>query len=201
MDESEIIADLRSIGILAYISPEDLESLKYHGEFGEYGEGEVVVEEGIRQYNLYVIISGSCEIILGKGENEIILSEIGPWDCIGEISILEPGDATATVRVKSTAILWKLDVAQLQRFFEKRPVAAGQLMLGIAQLLCKRMRGANQTILSNKLIPRHLGVRSGKMFEPIRPSKADDKHETGGLFSSIIGKKEKKSGISKSIKR
>ncbi len=202
MDDSEIIADLTPVGILGYIGPEDLEALKYHGEFGEYGHGEIIVEEGVRQYHLYIVVSGTCQIVLGKEGSEMVLGEIGPGDCIGEVSILEPGEATATVRVNGTAVLWKLDVEQLQRFFEKLPVAAGQLMLGISQILCKRLRAANQTILLNKLTPKHLGVRSGRVNEPIRPNEVNnDKPASGGLFSNLMGKKEKKSTISTEIRK
>ncbi|MEM6884099.1 MAG: cyclic nucleotide-binding domain-containing protein [Verrucomicrobiota bacterium] len=202
MDDHEVIADLTAVGILGYLNDDDLEALKYHGEFGEYGEGEVIVEEGVRQYNLFIIVSGQCEIVLGRGDSEMVVGEIGPGSCIGEVSILEPGDATATVRVKGTAVLWKLDVEQLQAFFEKLPVAAGQLMLGIAQLLCQRLRTANQTIMQSKQTPKHLGVRAGRVQAPIRVTDlTDEKPASGGLFSNLMGKKQKKPTISTEIKK
>ncbi|MEM1157376.1 MAG: cyclic nucleotide-binding domain-containing protein [Verrucomicrobiota bacterium] len=202
MDDSEVIADLTAVGILGYLNDDDLEALKYHGEFGEYGEGEIIVEEGVRQYNLFIIVSGQCEIVLGGGGSEMVVGEIGPGSCIGEVSILEPGDATATVRVKGTAVLWKLDVEQLQAFFEKLPVAAGQLMLGIAQLLCQRLRTANQTIMQSKQTPKHLGVRAGRVQAPIRVTDLiEDKPASGGLFSNLMGKKQKKPTISTEIKK
>ncbi|MGF1678567.1 MAG: Crp/Fnr family transcriptional regulator [Candidatus Methylacidiphilales bacterium] len=200
MEESEVIADLHPTGILSYIDPENLEVLKFHGEFGEYGPGEVLVQEGIRQYHLYIVIAGCCEVLVGSGDQEVLLGEIGPGDCVGEVSILEPGEATATVRVRETSVLWKLDVEQLQRYFEKLPVAGGQLMLGIAQLLCKRLRSANQTILTNKLTPKHLSIRSGRMVEPIRAENVA-KEEKGGLFAGLLGKKEQKPKISTAIKK
>jgi len=201
MSEHEVIADLTPTGILSYIEPENLEALKYHGEFGEYGPGEIITEEGVRQYHLFIIIYGTCEVVVCSSEKEIILGEIGPGDCIGEVSILEPGDATATVRVKETSVLWSLDVEQLQRFFEKCPVAGGQLMLGIAQLLCKRLRTANQTILTHKLTPSHLGVRCGRVPEPIRPGDVDGKDDRGGLFSGLLKKKEQKPTIPTRIRK
>jgi len=202
MDDSEVIADLTAVGILGYLNDDDLEALKYHGEFGEYGDGEVIVEEGVRQYNLYIIVSGQCEIVLGSGANEMVVGDIGPGSCIGEVSILEPGDATATVRVTGTAVLWKLDVEQLQAFFEKLPVAAGQLMLGIAQLLCQRLRTANQTIMQSKNTPKQLGVRAGRVQAPIRVTDlVEDKPASGGLFSNLMGKKQKKPTISTEIKK
>ncbi|MEM6820544.1 MAG: cyclic nucleotide-binding domain-containing protein, partial [Verrucomicrobiota bacterium] len=175
MGDSEVIADLTPTGILSYVDQENLEALKFHGNFGEYGPGEVIIQEGVRQYNLFILISGSCDVLLGAGSaQETVVGELGPGDCIGEVSILEPGEATATVRVREVSVLWSLDVEQLQRFFEKLPIAGGQLMLGIAQLLCSRLRTANQTIVSNKLTPQHLGVRSGRFAEQIRAANIEE---------------------------
>jgi CRP-like cAMP-binding protein len=198
---SELVADLRQEGILSHISPSDLETLKYYGVFGEYGPGEVVVQEGVEQSELYIVIAGDLEVVIKSGGEEVTLGKIGPGDCIGEISIFEPGPASATVRVLEQAVLWHLDVTSLQSYFERLPVAGGQLMLGIAQLLSKRLRQANQAIIANRMIPKHLSVRSGKV-EPITADNVDeDKEKRTGLLGGLF-KKDKPGGskISTEIK-
>lgn len=189
-DESkELVAELRQVGILSHLSPEDLETLKFYGVFGEYGPGEVVVQEGTDQNQLYIIIAGALEVAIHSGGEDVVLGSIGTGDCIGEVSIFEPGQASATVRVVEKSILWHLDVNALQNFFEQMPTAGGQLMMGIAQLLTKRLRQANQAIVANRLLPKHLSVRSGKM-DPISTKtlgiKTKDEKESksllGGLF-------------------
>ncbi|MFZ5807481.1 MAG: Crp/Fnr family transcriptional regulator [Verrucomicrobiota bacterium] len=187
-----VVAELRAEGILSHISSEDLETLKFYGVFGEYGPGEIVVHEGSDQNRLYVIIAGSLEVLIHSGGEDIVLGSIGAGDCIGEISIFEPGKASATVRVVETAVLWYLDVNSLQSFFEQMPVAGGQLMLGIAQLLTKRLRQANQAIVANRLLPKYLSVRSGKM-QPITAQNlgVDEKKEQSGLLGGLFkGKKQ-----------
>ena len=187
MSDNEIIADLSPAGILAHICPEDLETLKFYGVFGEYGPGEVIVHQGANQKSLYYIVSGTLEVVISSSTNEVKLGEIGPGDCIGEVSVFEPGEASATVRVLETCVLWSLDVDALQSFFEQLPVASGQLMLGIAQLLTKRLRNANNAILHNRILPHHLSVRSGNAMEPI---KADNlRHEKPGVLGGLFGKK------------
>jgi CRP-like cAMP-binding protein len=199
---SELVADLRQEGILSHISPSDLETLKYYGVFGEYGPGEVVVQEGVEQSELYIVIAGDLEVVIKSGGEEVTLGKIGPGDCIGEISIFEPGPASATVRVLEQAVLWHLDVTSLQSYFERLPVAGGQLMLGIAQLLSKRLRQANQAIIANRMIPKHLSVRSGKV-EPITADNVDEdnKEKRTGLLGGLF-KKDKPGGskISTDIK-
>jgi CRP/FNR family transcriptional regulator, cyclic AMP receptor protein len=183
---SEVVAELRPEGILSHVSAQDLETLKFYGVFGEYGPGEIVVNEGAEQDRLYVIISGKLNVIIQSAGTEVLLGSIGTGDCIGEISIFEPGVASATVKVVETAVLWHLDVAALQNFFEQVPAAGGMLMLGIAQLLSRRLRLANQAILANRMLPKHLGVRSGAR-EPIT-AETVKKDEDKSIFK-FFGKK------------
>ncbi|NJK91995.1 MAG: cyclic nucleotide-binding domain-containing protein [Blastochloris sp.] len=191
MSDTDGVADLVPAGILSHISVQDLETLKFYGVFGEFGPGEVVVEQGTQQTCLYVVISGLLEVVITGQSKDVKLGEISTGDCIGEVSIFEPGVASATVRVLETSVLWSLDVQNLQTYFEQLPVAGGQLMLGIAQLLSKRLRQANQTILSNQITPVHLSVRSGLLREPIRPGDvAEGKEASSGIFGGLLGSKK-----------
>ncbi len=174
-------------GILAHVQPGELETLKFYGVFGEFGKGEAVIAEGANQDRLYLVLSGKLEVSIDSGGQKIVLGEMGPGDCIGEVSVFEPGPASATVSVVETAVLWHIDVAALQTFFEAIPVAGGSLLLGIAQLLSRRLRQANAAIVANRLLPKHLSVRSGTLREPIRADNIPA--EKGGLLKNLFGRK------------
>lgn len=198
----EVISDLKAVGILSFLDEEALEALKYHGTFGEYGTGEVIIHEGERQYSLWVVLSGKLEVFVETSGKEVKIAEISEGDCLGEVSIFEPGEASASVRVVETAVLWNLEVEQLQRYFEKLPVAGGQLMLGIAQLLSRRLRSSNQQILQNQMTPKHLSVRSGTgLAAPIKAETVEHDKATGGLFGLFGGDKKDKPKISTQIKK
>lgn len=182
---SDIIADLTPNGILGFLKPEELEVLKFYGVFGEFGPGEVIVKEGQMQDRLYYVISGRLQVSVSRAGEAFVLGEIQAGDCFGEVSIFEPGSASATVTVAETAVLWHLDVEALQGFFAELPGAGGQLLVGVAQLLCKRLRAANQEIAKNHQAPTFLGVRAGRLKAPIRfDSVQVSKRKTG-----IFGKK------------
>jgi CRP-like cAMP-binding protein len=200
MDNPEVIADLQPIGILSYLGISDLETLKFYGVFGEYGPGEIIVQQGEKAQRLHIVVSGGLEVIVSALGKDTKVGDIGPGDCIGEVGILEPGPASATVRVSQTAILWSIDVEQLQQFFEAVPIGAAQLLMGISSLLCKRLRHANQTIMENRITPGHLGVRCGLVREPIRADSVE-KHGKTGLFGGILGGKKDAPKISTQIKR
>jgi CRP/FNR family cyclic AMP-dependent transcriptional regulator len=197
----EVISDLRAEGILSFMDSEALEALKYHGTFGEYGPGEVIINEGERQYSLWVVLSGKLEVYVATSGKEVKIAEVSDGDCLGEVSIFEPGEASASVRVMETAVLWNLEVDQLQRFFEKLPVSGGQLMLGVAQLLSRRLRAANQQMLQSQLTPKHLSVRSaaGTATSPIRAENTES-DKGSRLFGLFSGQKDKPK-ISTEIKK
>ncbi len=198
----EVISDLKAEGILSFMDDEALEALKYHGTFGEYGPGEVIIKEGERQYSLWIVIGGKLEVFIAASGKEVKVAEISDGDCLGEVSIFEPGESSASVRVVETSVLWNLEVDQLQRYFEKLPVAGGQLMLGIAQLLSRRLRSANQQMLQSQLTPKHLSVRSaaGAAPSPIRADNIEPAEKSAGLFG-LFGNKETKPKISTEIRK
>jgi CRP-like cAMP-binding protein len=180
----DLIAELTPEGILAFLKPEELEVLKFYGVFGEYGVGEIVVEEGAMQNRLYYVLSGKLNVLVNRAGEEFKLGEVQSGDCLGEVSIFEPGVASATVRVSETAVLWHLDIEALQSFFAELPGAGGQLLVGIAQLLCKRLRHANDAIAQNHSSPNFLGIRAGALkqairFDNLQPSRSK---KGGGLF-------------------
>jgi len=188
MSEPEVVSDLTPVGILYFLKPAELEPLKFYGIFGEFATGETVIKEGAVQDRLYFVISGRLQVAVASAGSEIILGELGPGDCFGEVSIFEPGPASATVRVLETAVLWHIDVLSLQQYFEQLPEAGGQLMTGIARLLCRRLRQANAAIVANRMPPRHLSLRGGSLRAPITAHNVAV--EKGGLFSGLFGKKK-----------
>lgn len=179
---SDLIADLTPVGILAFLKPDELEALKFYGVFGEYGPGEVVLREGLLQDRLYYVVSGKLRVSVSRAGSEFTLGEVQAGDCLGEVSIFEPGTASATVTVVETSVLWHLDIGALQEFFIALPSAGGQLLVGIAQLLCRRLRAANQEIAKSHRSPTFLGVRAGGLKAPIRFDNVQLNKRRSGFF-------------------
>ncbi|MFQ3671658.1 MAG: Crp/Fnr family transcriptional regulator [Verrucomicrobiia bacterium] len=179
---SDVIADLTPTGILGFLEPEELEILKFYGTFGEFGSGEEVVREGVLQDRLYYVLSGRLKVVVGRAGEAFTVGEICAGDCLGEVSIFEPGTASATVTVVETAVLWHLDIQALQEFFAELPAAGGRLLVGVAQLLCKRLRAANEEIAKGYKTPTFLGVRAGGLKAPIRFDDVPRVKRRAGIF-------------------
>jgi CRP/FNR family cyclic AMP-dependent transcriptional regulator len=192
-----LLPQLPSVGILAGLSEKSLENLAAYGTYQNAVADEEIITEGQLQDKLYVVVQGRLRISAKVSSTEITLSEVEAGECIGEVSLLEPGPASATVRVVDASVLWHLQGSSLQQYLQKHAGGGGALMMGIAACLSQRLRAANQAIGQHHLTPTFV-IPPQHRQEPIRT----DASETKGLFGLFKKKpqEEKKVKISTEIK-
>lgn len=177
---------LKGIGILSYLSDSRLQELSECGEFVRYAARQVVLEQGIDQDRLYIVIQGALEVLSKTDGQEVHIGEAGEGDCVGEISLFEPTKTSAMVRAKSDVLLWSMCVEGLQTFMAKYPLQGAQLLLGITQLLSRRLRLANDEIAASRILPVHLGVRSSSIADMPEGGLLDEDRKG---FEKLTGKK------------
>ncbi len=151
--------DLKQKGILAYMCEEYLRALAAHGQFTPYQSGQILIQQGSIQGSLHVVCEGILEVIYEEQGQRICIGQVEPGDCVGEMGLFEDCPASASVRVSENTLVWSLSREGLQSFIQNTPLASAQLMLGITQLLARRLRYAGQTLIRSKALPTHLAVR------------------------------------------
>ena len=150
---SEVQPPLPPVGILAGLSDQSLENLAPYGKYHHFNEGAEVIREGGPQDRLYIVVLGKLAITALVDGREVALNETLEGECIGEISLLAPGPATATVRAVSKTTLWSIDAEHFRTYIGDHVGGAGALLLGMASCLCQRVRHANELISSHHLKP------------------------------------------------
>ncbi len=150
---SELAPALPPVGILAGLSDRSLENLAPYGKYHHYDAGAEVIREGAPQDRLYIIVMGKLVITALVDGREVSLNETSEGECIGEISLLAPGPATATVRAVAKTTLWSMDADDFRTYIGEHVGGAGALLLGMASCLCQRVRHANALISSHHLKP------------------------------------------------
>lgn len=144
---------LPQVGIFAGLSVQSLQNLAGYGQYAPFPSGTELIREGVKQERLYVVVSGRLTISARHGAKEVLLSEAQAGECLGEVNLLEPGPATATVRVVEEAVLWSLDITGLRIFIGDHSGGAGALLMGMATCLSARLREANQRICHHHMMP------------------------------------------------
>lgn len=186
---------LPALGILAGLSSQSLVNLAEYGFYKNYEPGDTVIAEGTMQNQLFIVVEGKLHISTMVTGNEVFLSEVEEGECLGEVSLLEPGPASATVRVgEKKAILWSMDAYALDKYLMDHPGGGGALAMGIAQCLSQRLRQANR-VVEQHYASRGMAVPRFGMA-PITAGASSNSKGFFGLFKSG----EKKVKISTEIK-
>jgi CRP-like cAMP-binding protein len=149
----EIPPALPAVGILAGLSDRSLINLATYGQFEQLAAGINLITEGDVQDRFYIVVSGKLAISAFAGGKEVPLSVAEAGECIGEVSLLEPGPASASVQVREDAILWSMNLDNLRLYLSEHAGGGGSLLMGMAQCLSQRIRQTNQLIGYHHVVP------------------------------------------------
>jgi CRP/FNR family cyclic AMP-dependent transcriptional regulator len=149
-------------GILSFLDDEFRELLIGYGAVKATNVGEVVIQEGAPQTHLYVVSMGVYAVTTKAAGRDVQLDSVEPGDCFGEVSLFQPGPASATVTSVQAGQLWYMESAHLQQFLFDAPHAGCALILGINTILSRRLKRANAVIRANEIVPSFLSVRARK---------------------------------------
>lgn len=64
----------------------------------QFNAGDVIISEGEEGNSAFLIINGSVEVIVGEGKKAKTVATLKDGDVFGEMSLLEPGPRSATVK-------------------------------------------------------------------------------------------------------
>lgn len=141
------------MGILTGLNEKSLENLSHYGRYDRFEAGTELISEGKNQDRFYVVVSGELSVTTTKARKDVALSVAKAGECLGEVSLLEPGPASATVRVTEPAVLWSMDIHDLRVYILDHVGGAGALLMGMASCLSTRLREANELIKKHHKLP------------------------------------------------
>jgi CRP-like cAMP-binding protein len=111
------------------------------GRRRRFGAGTPVFHAGDPGESLLLIVRGSLRVSqISKGGGEIILSDLGPGEALGEIAVLDGRGRTADVAALTDCELLVLERRDLLAFINRHP----DFSIALLQLLCARLRRAEQ---------------------------------------------------------
>ncbi len=101
----------------------------------------VLIEQGSPQDSLYLVLSGELHAVRRDEGREILLGTIRQGESIGEVNIFDPGQASATVRAVAPTQIWHIERSAWMDFLAAYPEASVNLLVQIASVLSRRLRG------------------------------------------------------------
>ncbi len=139
--------DLPNTGLCANIGPDEMEELKFGGEW-ILSEDETLVADGHEQRYLYMVVMGEVGIFKANdnGKQQHIAT-LQKGAAFGEMAFLSGGVASASVQSIGECILWRLDHERLIEFIGEHGAAGGQLCLNVASILSSRLVEGNRKVV------------------------------------------------------
>lgn len=112
---------LKQIDFLKGVPDDNLKSMLFTLQKQDFEAGKIILRQGEIGANLYIIRKGKVAITAKSGNNRLTLGELNPPQYFGEISLLTPTSATATVTAGEEGvqvlILTNESVIQLSKKF------------------------------------------------------------------------------------
>lgn len=110
-----------------------------------YADGEDIVRQGEMGDCMYVVQSGTVEVLQLAGGREQHLAFLEAGDFFGEMAVFEKETRSATVRAKGESRVLKVDKKTLLRRIKEDPLLAVNML----QTMSHRIREVNSGLALN----------------------------------------------------
>jgi len=107
---------------------------------------ESLIIEGTITDSLYLVWEGELDVIMQAPTGEYKVAVIEQGELLGEISLLSPGQATATVRSELGCVALHLDVEGLKQFWATHPHAASVFLRELSRTVAQRIHATDETL-------------------------------------------------------
>ncbi len=143
------VTALRTLPMFETLRQEHLEEIASYATLRQVAKNTVVVHEGDRTHDIYLVLSGALRVQMGGQEgNEVILSTLGPGEMFGEMGAIDDHPRSASVIATQASGL----VVISKNDFKRCLADNFDVSLYIIHNLIKRLRQADRKIESLALI-------------------------------------------------
>jgi CRP-like cAMP-binding protein len=153
-------AEFRQVfpGLVRDLSEDESSSLLAALTPRTHAKGARLSTFGERADTLHLVTRGQLAIRATASGETLLLGQAGRGGVVGEVGLIEPGPASATVEALEPTSTLDLDPAGLERLCDEQPAAASALLLALSGELAHRVRRSSTDIL--RKIDDHAWMRS-----------------------------------------
>ena len=132
---------LKSVKILTSLNGEELKDLYSHMNEESYPQGQPLFNEGDRGEVMYIVLSGSVSILVNTPGGELIeIAEITEGNFLGDMSIFDSAERSATCTPKCDTKVLSLRADDFYEFIKNRPQAGIFIMHRMLNTVSQRLK-------------------------------------------------------------
>lgn len=117
----------------------------------EVGKGELLIRDGEPSNALYLVWDGTLVTYIESDQLGVELGHVRAGDWFGEVSMLDPGPATATVRAETPCTVLILTADSFRQLDRTHPVVTSKLLRLLASLLIDRLTSSDELLIRTPL--------------------------------------------------
>lgn len=123
---------LRRAELFAQLDDEDLRQVAILLRTRMFSEGDVIIQEGSLDRDVFIIKSGSVSVEAGG----VRVESLGPGAVVGELAAIDPAPRSASVIASEPSCVYRLSADAFLGVLEERP----EIVEGLLAVLCRRLR-------------------------------------------------------------
>ncbi|MFV0445587.1 MAG: Crp/Fnr family transcriptional regulator [Planctomycetaceae bacterium] len=136
-----------NIPILSACGIDDHDHIERLSDRMQFKSGEVILQEGQVDRALWLLISGTCEVIKrGHQQEDQQLAILEAGSVFGEMSFLHPAPHSASVKALTRVEIAKITPNAFEALRKESPAAAYCVLTHLVQLLSDRLRRMDERI-------------------------------------------------------
>lgn len=139
---------LRTVPLFVEFEADELEHLRRALHQTHFGPGDVILQEGNANRALHIVRSGRIRVTRQVQDREVSLCDLVTGQTFGELSIIEDGVASASLRAVSDTEVLSISMSDLAEFLRAKPAAAAKFWREIAIDLRRRLLQTNDVVRS-----------------------------------------------------
>jgi hypothetical protein len=130
----EIAALLRGVTVFKPLMEREIAQLARRAKPGYFGPFDRVVVEGQPGSSLFVLASGTIEVLVRQSGRDVPVGTLGSGAVFGETALLTGTERSATVRALDEVVVYEIDRTALEPVLAARP----QLVTDLSLLMASR---------------------------------------------------------------
>ncbi|HEV7767723.1 MAG TPA: cyclic nucleotide-binding domain-containing protein [Thermoanaerobaculia bacterium] len=139
---------LKKVTLFVEFESDELDHLRALLHRTRFAPGDVILEEGNANRALHIVRSGRIRVSRKVQEREVSLCDLETGQTFGELSIIEDGVASASLKAVTETEVLSVSMNDLAEFLRNRPTAAAKFWREIAIDLRRRLLQTNDVVRS-----------------------------------------------------
>ena len=176
---------LRRVPLFEELASEDLHWIASAAHVRSFAAGESIFEIGEPGHSLYILTSGTVQVLHPNQPTSYQLARLGPGEFLGEMALLNDSPRSATAKAIGPVEALVLEKSDFHQLILERP----DVSLKLLEAMSQRIRQADEQIsgLSNQAVRDRLtGLHNRLAFQERLEEEAARARRYGGSFSIIL---------------